>query len=157
VPGLNQKRRWLESCRYSQKKLNGRGIGLNSWGAFSEKLNEKGILSEIIWHNPFIQKVMPTTENCDFSEVYGSAVPYFWNQYRELGKIEKRGFTAAQMWVLQENLMTIGQCLTHNHTVTFLHWSSSYQDSKKSLLGVCENRSCRHRFEIRRLHFSFVR
>jgi hypothetical protein len=80
VPGLNQKRRWLESCRYSQKKLNGRGIGLKSWGGFSEKLNEKEILSEIIRHELFVQKVMETIDNSDFSEVYGSAVASFWNQ-----------------------------------------------------------------------------
>jgi hypothetical protein len=40
------------------KKLNDRGIGLKSWGAFWEKLNEKEILSEIILHELCIQKVM---------------------------------------------------------------------------------------------------
>jgi hypothetical protein len=62
------------------KKIEWKGIGLKSWGTFSEKLNKKEILCEIIQLELLIQKIMETIQNSDFSEAYGSAGPDFWNQ-----------------------------------------------------------------------------
>jgi hypothetical protein len=48
VAGLNQTRRWLESWRDSQKnKIEWKRVRSQILGTFSEKLNEKEILSEI--------------------------------------------------------------------------------------------------------------
>jgi hypothetical protein len=44
------------------------------FGTFSEKLNEKEILPEIICHHLSIQKVMQIVSNSTFSEVYGSVM-----------------------------------------------------------------------------------